>query len=345
MAREQTSVNELQMLKAAIKAGKPARLYFFYGEETFLLQHYLQQLRKLLVDELTESFNFHKLTAETFDVRSFADAVENLPMMAETTFVWVDEINIFKLNEADREKLAEILADIPEYCTVVFTYVATEWNPDKRQKKLWDVIDKNGTMVAFEKQERRDLIAWITRHFAANGKKIPQELCSYLIDLTGGTMTALAGEISKISAYSGADTITKSDIDAVTEPVLDAMVFQITNCLSEKAYGQALVKLRQVLKMQEEPVNILGAIGSHLRRLGTARTLLDNGKNFSDLMRLYKMSEYAAKKTMKAASGVNAKFCATAVELVLETDRKMKTSYDTPERLLEMLILQLSQEA
>ena len=345
MAREQTSVNELQMLKAAIKAGKPARLYFFYGEETFLLQHYLQQLRKLLVDELTESFNFHKLTADTFDVQSFADAVENLPMMAETTFVWVDEINIFKLNEADREKLAEILADIPEYCTVVFTYVATEWNPDKRLKKLWDVIDKNGTMVAFEKQERRDLIAWITRHFAANGKKIPQELCSYLIDLTGGTMTALAGEIAKISAYSGADTITKSDIDAVTEPVLDAMVFQITNCLSEKAYGPALVKLRQVLKMQEEPVNILGAIGSHLRRLGTARTLLDNGKNSGDLMRLYKMSDYAAKKTMKAASGVTAQFCAQAAELVLETDRKMKTSYDTPERLLELLLLQLSQEA
>lgn len=345
MAREQTSINELQILKAAIKARNPARLYFFYGEETFLLQHYVQQLRKILTDDLTESFNFHKLTAETFDVRSFADAVENLPMMAETTFVWVDDIDIFKLNEADRIKIVEILGDIPEYCTVVFTYVTTQWNPDKRQKKLWDVIEKNGTLVAFEKQERRDLIAWITRHFAANGKKIPQELCSYLIDLTGGTMTALAGEIAKISAYSGADTITRSDIDAVTEPVLDAVVFQITNCLSEGAYGPALEKLRQVLKMQEEPVNILGAIGAHLRRLGTARTLLDNGKNLGDLMRLCGMSEYAAKKTLKAASGVTTQFCAKAAELVLETDRKMKTSYDTPERLLEMLLLQLSQEA
>lgn len=345
MAREQTSINELQILKAAIKARNPARLYFFYGEETFLLQHYLQQLRKILTDDLTESFNFHKLTAETFDVRSFADAVENLPMMAETTFVWVDDIDIFKLNEADRTKIGEILGDIPEYCTVVFTYVTTQWNPDKRQKKLWDVIEKNGTLVAFEKQERRDLIAWITRHFAANGKKIPQELCSYLIDLTGGTMTALAGEIAKISAYSGADTITRSDIDAVTEPVLDAVVFQITNCLSEGAYGPALEKLRQVLKMQEEPVNILGAIGAHLRRLGAARTLLDNGKNLGDLMRLCGMSEYAAKKTLKAASGVTTQFCAKAAELVLETDRKMKTSYDTPERLLEMLLLQLSQEA
>ena len=36
---------------------------------------------------------------------------------------------------------------------------------------------------------------------------------------------------------------------------------------------------------------------------------------------------------------------AKAAELVLETDYKMKTSFDEPERLLELLILQLAQEA
>ena len=33
-----------------------------------------------------------------------------------------------------------------------------------------------------------------------------------------------------------------------------------------------------------------------------------------------------------------------AAELVLETDYKIKTSYDEPERLLELLLLQLAQE-
>ena len=36
-------------------------------------------------------------------------------------------------------------------------------------------------------------------------------------------------------------------------------------------------------------------------------------------------------------------FCRRAAELVLETDYKIKTSYDDPERLLELL-LQLAQE-
>lgn len=345
MAKKPTQPASVQALKAVIKEKKPDRLYFFHGEETFLLHHYLQQLRKLLIDELTESFNFHKLTGETFDLRTFADAVENLPMMAESTMVWVDDVDIFKLNEADRDKMVELLSDIPEYCTVVFTYETLEWKPDKRYKKLYDAIEQNGVEVEFVKQNQRDLVAWVTRHFASNKKRISPELCVYLIDITGGTMTALAGEISKISAYSGADEIVKSDIDAVTEPVLDAVVFQMTDMLGNGQTGPALVMLRRLLKMQEEPFVILGAIGGHFRRLAAAKTLADNGRQSAELMKLYRTSDYGARKTMEASRRFSERFFKSASELILETDYQIKTSFDDPERLLEVLVLRLAREA
>ena len=345
MARKTEQPSGLQTLKAAIREKRADRLYIFHGEEVFLLQHYLGQLRKILIDELTESFNFHKLNNETFSIQDFADAVENLPMMAENTMVWVDEIDLFKMNESDREKMGQILSDIPEYCTVVFTYETTPWKPDKRLKKLWQVIEKNASIVEFAKQDQRELINWVTRHFASHQKRISPDLCAYLIDITGGTMTALAGEISKISAFSGAEEICKTDIDAVTEPVMDAVVFQMTDLLGQKSYGPALIKLRQLLKMQQEPLAILGAIGGHFRRLGTARTLLDCGKPASELMRLCGMSDFAARKNMNAAGKFSAAFYAKASQLVLETDYAMKTSLDDSERLLEMLVLQLAQEA
>lgn len=344
MAKKQEQPDMLQSLKQAIRGKEPGRLYFFYGEEVFLLHHYLEQLRKIIIDELTESFNYHKLTSETFDIREFADAVENLPMMAERTMVVVDEIDVFKMNESDREKMMDIFSDIPDYCTVVFTYETTSFKPDKRLKKLWDAVNKYGELVEFAKQNQRDLIAWITRHFAANGKRITPDLCAYLIDITDGTMTSLAGEISKISAYSGADEIRRSDIDAVTEPVLDAVVFQMTDLLSQGEYGAALVKLQQLLKMQQEPIAILGAIGGHFRRMATARTLLDSGKTATELMRLCGIADYPARKTMSAASRFGAKFYARAAELVLESDRQMKTSFDDPKRILEVLIMGLAQE-
>ena len=345
MAKQTEKPNNLQQLKLDIRNKQCGRLYFFHGEETFLLHHYLEQLKKILLDELTESFNFHKLNNETFDIQSFADSVENLPMMAENTFVWVDEIDIFKLNETDREKMIEILSDIPEYCTVVFSYVTTAWKPDKRLKKLWDAVDKNGLIVEFAKQEPRDLIPWVVRHFASRKKQISNDLCAYLIDITGGTMTALSGEIGKIAAYSGTDTIRKSDIDAVTEPVLDAIVFQMTDLLSQGEYGPALLKLQQLLKMQQEPLSILGAVGGHFRRLAAARILMDSGKGSSELMSLCSLGDYPARKTMAAAGRFSARFYAKAAELVMETDNQIKTSFDDPERLLELLILRLAQEA
>ena len=199
--------------------------------------------------------------------------------------------------------------------------------------------------MEFARQEARDLVAWITRHFAARQKRISSELCLYLIEITGGTMTALNGEIEKICAYSGADQIKKSDIDAVTEPVLDAVVFQMTDMLSAGAYEQALQKLGQLLKMQQEPLAILGAIGGQFRRLGAARTLLDNGKNTYELQTLCGIPEYPARKTMEAARRIQPQFCRKAMELILETDYRIKTSFDDGERLLELLILELAQEA
>ena len=262
MAKKPAAADQLQQLKADIRSRNPGRLYIFHGEEVFLLHHYFEQIRKLLLDDLTESFNFHKLTGENFDVQSFADSVENLPMMAEHTLVQVDEVDLFKLSEADRNKMAELLSDIPVWCTVIFTYETAPWKPDKRLKKLWEAIDQNGVIVEFARQGQRELISWVLRHFSAQGKHISNDLCAYLIEITGGTMTALAGEIGKICAYSGADEIKKSDIDAVTEPVLDAVVFQMTDLLGEGKYAPALEKLQQLLK---NAAGTAGHSGRHRR--------------------------------------------------------------------------------
>lgn len=345
MAKKAPQSNGLQLLKQSLKDKSIDRLYIFHGEESFLREHYLSQIKMLLLDKLTESFNYHKLTNETFDLQGFADAVENVPMMAESTLVQIDDVDLFKLPEGDRNKIAELLSDIPQWCTVIFTYDTLEWKPDKRLKKLWEAIEQNGLVVEFAKQDQRELISWVTRHFAAHKKQISSDLCGYLIDITGGTMTVLSGEIDKICAYSGADEIKKSDIDAVTEPVLDAVVFQMTDLLGAGRYGEALEKLQTLLKMQQEPLPILGAVGGHFRRIGTARTLLDNGKSATELQKLCGIPDYPARKTMEAARRFSADFCKKASELILETDYKIKTSFDDPERLLELLILQLAQEA
>ena len=336
--------DSLQGLKLAIRNKQPHNFYVFHGEEAFLLQHYLNQLHKVILDELTESFNLHRFNQENFDLQHFADAVENLPMMAERTLVQVDDVDLFKFPEDARNRLTEILNDIPEYCTLVMVYNTVEFKQDKRYKKLSDAISK-AEIVEFQKQSQRDLIAWISRHFAAKGKYIAPELCGYLLELTDGTMTSIKGEIEKIAAFSAADAICKEDIDAVTEPVLDAVVFQMTDMLGAKDFAHAMDSLQKLLKMQQEPIVILGAIGGHFRRLAAARRIYEHAGNSGELAKLCGISDYAARKAMSTARQFSADFFKIAMELVLETDHQMKTSYDDPQRLLEVLVLRLAQEA
>ena len=78
MAKKQPRGN-LQELKTQLKNKDLGRLYIFHGEEVFLLHHYLEQMKSKLLDALTESFNFHRMNSETFDLQTFADAWKICP--------------------------------------------------------------------------------------------------------------------------------------------------------------------------------------------------------------------------------------------------------------------------
>lgn len=264
-------------------------------------------------------------------------------MMAERSMVLVEEVDLFELPESDRERLTAMLADVPEYCCLVLTY--TDFKPDKRKKKLWDAIEKNAVLAEFRYQSESDLRAWIARHFRALGKQIAPELCTYLLQQCGLSMTSLDGEIQKICAFSGAETVVRADIDAVVEPTLDAVVFQLTDALAQRDFGAALERLQVLLKMQTEVIPIVAAVGAQMRRLNAAKILQAEGKGAQELASLCGIAPYAAGKTMTLSRRFSERFCRQAMLLCCQTDYQIKTSYDTPERLAEMLILSLAEEA
>ncbi|MBQ2143724.1 MAG: hypothetical protein II436_01290, partial [Oscillospiraceae bacterium] len=86
-------------------------------------------------------------------------------------------------------------------------------------------------------------------------------------------------------------------------------------------------------------------IGSQLRRIVEANRLRAAGKGKNDLMKLCSVSSYPAQKAMEFSRRLPAEFPEKAVELCLEADRRMKTSFDDPKRVLELLVLQLAEEA
>jgi len=315
-----------EKFKSDLKAGNIGCCYIFHGEESYLREHYLEQLRKVLVPSGFEEFNYHRLEGKDLTIQSLSEMAEAMPMLAERTFLVVTDLDIFKLNEEQREKLIAFLEDIPPYCCVVFVYGALEYKPNRTMKKLVKAIADHAEVVEFRAQDSSDLVSWIARRFKHLDKEIDRQTAEYLIFLCGGLMTGLVPEIQKIAAYAKGKTITQKDIDAVAEPVLSAEVFKLSDAVLQGNYNRAASILGDLLKLQTEPILILAALGSQLRRIYTARMAIDSGKDKYWLMELWDMkSDYPAKLLMDSARKTTTDWCAGAVKQCQILDRRFKS--------------------
>ena len=333
-----------EALRAAIRAGVPANLYIFYGEERYLLQTMAQQLKDLLIPESFEEFNYHRLTGKGLTVQELAETAEAMPMMAEHTLITVTDMDIFKLDEGQRTALIQLLSDFPPYCTLVFLYEQVTYKRDGKMKKLCAALNEYVQEVEFVQQERSDLLKWLKRRFAATGHDIDQTAADHLLFTCGSLMRGLIPEIEKIAAYAKGERITVADIDAVAEPVLDARIFDMTNAVTARDYDRAAAILSELLRMQTEPIVILAAVGKELRRLYTARLALDGGKDSIWLKELWSMSsDYPAKLLLQAARKVDHAWCRQAVKRSQTLDRRMKSERNMDsEGELKLFLMELA---
>ena len=98
-----------QQFKNDLAEGSVGSLYIFYGEEVYLREYYLGELRKQMVPAGFEEFNYHRLEGKGLTVQALTEVVEALPMMAERTLVIVTDYDIYKQGEEQRERLIALL--------------------------------------------------------------------------------------------------------------------------------------------------------------------------------------------------------------------------------------------
>ena len=178
------------------------------------------------------------------------------------------------------------------------------------------------------------------------GHDIDSSAADHLLFTCGTLMTDLVPEIEKIAAYAKQERITIDDINAVADPVLDARVFDMTNCVTAGKYDDAARVLADLLRMQTEPIAILAALGKELRKLYTARMALDSGKDRFWLMELWQMrSDYPAKLLLQAARNVDHEWCKRSLTACQVLDRRMKSEKNIDrEGELTKFVLELAQK-
>ncbi len=340
MAKERNDNRGYTELKRDLRDKKPRRLYAFWGEERYLLEHYLGVLRKM-IPEGTEEFNHRRLEGKNMQTNDLREAVDALPVFSQMTLTEVSDFDFSKTNEDTRRELLDILSDIPDYACVVFIFDTVEFKLDGRVKTN-GAIKKLFNSVEFPKQEQSELTVWITRHMKALGKKISAPAAERLAFLTGGMMTSLINEIEKLSAYSRGDTVTVADIDAVVTPVLDAAAYELTDAILNGQRERAVAKLGELLMMDEAPHKILFSISAKLRQMLCAKACLGAGLGQQEFMEMCSIRyPFQARGIITAARGYSVKRCCQMVRLSSKAAYLLNSSSQDPEKVLQELVVRL----
>lgn len=340
--RPKTDNTAMRDLKRDLKEGRLKNLYVFHGEEAYLREYYLGEIKKALLPAGLEDFNLHTAQGKECSPEWLEQAVDCLPMMSERTLVVVTDFDLFGGGESQKTKLLSLLSGLPDYCCLVFVYDLLPYKADGRSK-LAALLKDKGAVVAFKRQEQGDLTDWIVRRFKAAGRTIDTEDARYLIFLCGDLMTNLASEIGKIAAYAAGQRVTRNDIDAVAIPQVEAVVFQMTDAIARKDFDKAASVLADLLHDQQAPIMILSVMGKYFRQLYTARLCLEAGQGRDQFMELWQMKySYQADKLMDGARKFSLPWCRHAVRRCAETDVAMKSCGSGEEELLIGLLMELS---
>lgn len=341
-AKRAPSQNNLRKFRDELESGNFHNLYVFHGEERYLLEYYLGELRKKTVAEGMEDFNYFAFDGGSVDMDELGDAVEALPAFSERKLVVVTDLDLYKPGADRKEKLEALVADIPEYTVLVFVYDTVEYKTDARAK-IHKLLGENALVVEFLLQGDSELVGWLRRRFRALGKDIDMQTAEHMLFVCGRSMTLLVNEVEKVAAYASLDRITESDIDASCAPIADAVVFSLADAVAAGKYAQALELERDLVSMRNDPVYLVGVLSRQMRQLLYGRIALDSRRGQDWFMRVADTpNPYAARRQLDLARRVSTKWSRAAMKLCVECDYELKTSAADRSALLETLLLRIA---
>lgn len=334
-----------QGLRKAISGGSFLPVYLIIGDENFLKQHYANQIAKKVVPKGLETFNLHYLSEENASADEIASCVESLPMMCEQTCVLVHDYDFDGANDGEKNKIIELLSDLPKTCVLIFWMDNKGFSTKKaNSKEIQKLIDKNGAIAEIKKRNSNDLVALVLSGAKKRGCDMTQEDATYFISLVGNDMNTLLNELDKLCAYSNGN-VTKKKIDTVAVKTLEATAFQMVDALLVKSFDSAFELLDTLLVQKTEPVMISGALISAYVDMYRAKVVLESGNNMSVLKNAFG-TQYKSDFRLRNASSRSKKMTKSQLSQCLEhlsvADVKLKKTNEDNRVIFEQLMIKLA---
>jgi DNA polymerase-3 subunit delta len=246
-----------------------------------------------------------------------------------------------------------------------------------QRRRLFKALDSAGGVLHFAVDRKKEtelpkdvLRRELQARAAAAGKRIPPDAAEAILQRAGASLRGFAEEVDKLFTYVGdRPAVEAADVEAAFGDRAEAHVFDLTDALGERDVERALKVLRALLAQAEEPIYLLNLLAGAVRGLVQAREILDGplaerwqpGLDYAAFRAriweparaaaaegeagFFAMHPFRAYSLLRGASRFAMDDLLRAIQLLFETDLRMKSTGLDPARLLEVLLFDLCRPA
>ena len=315
---------KLEKLNSQIKTGKLLPVYFFYGDEQYLLSRKIAAIVARLITPGMEDFNRFYFEGKKTDLDAVIEAAEQFPQMSPKKVVIVKNSGFFhQTNTAVYRRIKEMVLDLPEYTCLIWI----EEHFDKKKEKNVQFIEEYGGVVAFDYLPVNQLELWLEDRFRREEKQIAPRDLTYMIRLCGPALGKIQTEYEKLLNYIGdRNKISREDIDAVVDRTVEYRVYDMLDNILAKKGGLAREQMKYLKDSREQPTVVMGLMMAKISELLTCRQLKETGMSAREIGEYFdfKRPLFAVNKTIEDSRRYDESYLISMLNKGLNYDADIK---------------------
>ncbi|MGB9856668.1 MAG: DNA polymerase III subunit delta [Dictyoglomaceae bacterium] len=317
--------------KRLMKERKIPLTYLFLGEEKFLMEEALEDLRKRFKDA-----SYHVFFGEDITWKEIIPFIEAPPLF-ETQMLVIRHCQNLK-EPAEKEKISSLLKNPMNTC-VVFMANAEE----EKQKKnyLQKIVPQEG-IVEFSKLRSDGVRKWLNEKLKELNISLEPDALYFLMISWGDNLALLYRELEKAISFVGEKKeITLEDLKKVSSPK-EVAFFTFLDALYKRDMLLGLSGLDALWNEGIPPMVILEIIIKQFRQMLRIYALSKDGLSEEEIREKLDLHPFVIKKTIQSLANFTAAELLEFYLLLRQLDQEIKSTSKNPRILLEKFLIRLN---
>lgn len=343
-------------------------VYLFLDGDEYLTGQRVAALKAKLGDPEMAGLNTTDLTGSQTNAAELLGHAAMMPFLTERRLVVVTgylshldkRMAASKGKEAaayqEAAKLTAGLTAVPESCDLIFVDNGVDkgrglWKgfqpADKEEKRvpgLQELI-RAGQVVEepAKTPDAKTLPAWLQQQAQARRIAIEPRAVQLLANYVGPNLRQLDNELEKLATYAAGRAITPADVELLVSDASEALIWDLTDALSQRNGKRAMQSLRSLLRAEVSPIYLVQMIARQYRIILKVKEAMQGtrGDEHAIAARVDERP-YPVKKAMQQATAYTFSDLESIMDRLLQADFAMKMGADQ-ETESHLLIAELTQ--